>query len=345
MHKKTRKFINSINYFRGITIFIIVMGHMYGVSGFNVEANPLNKIFANIVTGGTSLFVFISGFMFHYVFYKKFNYKIFLKKKFENVVLPYLIMTTPIIFLRIFLDNKHIEMGVNKGEAIFWMYIRGMGMSSYWYIPFAVLLFIASPIYLKFIKLENKKQIIIMISMGILSGFIHRNNMNPLHSLVYFSPVYMLGIWYSINYNAINKRLKGKEIELTIGVLFFTYYQTFIDLHMGTYSKPFFEYRGIDMAFYQKIFLIFLFMTFFYRFEEKELKLYRLMAKYSFAIFFVHGYFSYFGYKIKDMYGLDGEYGILMLLFITTVVCLLSIGVAVIIKKFFGKNSRKIIGA
>lgn len=340
-----KKFINSINYFRGITILLIVMGHMYGLAGFDVKGSTFNKMFANFVTGGTSLFVFISGFMFHYIFYKKFEYKTFMKKKFQNVILPYFIMTTFIIYFRIFLDEKHLEMGESPLNAVLNYYYKGSAMSSYWYIPFVLLLFAISPIYLKFIKLENKKQIILIIIGFIMSGFIHRNNMSPIQSLIYFSPVYMLGIWYSMNWNVINEKMAKKEWIFLIGVIFFTYWQTFIDGHIGTYSKPFFEYRGIDFAFYQKICLIFTMMIFFYRFEERKIKSLKIIADYSFAIFFIHGYFSYFGYKIKDQFAIDSNYGVGMLILTTLLATIFSMVIAYFVKKIFKKHSRKLIGA
>ena len=340
-----KKVINSINYFRGVTIILIVMGHMYGVAGFDVNENIFNRFFSNFITGGTSLFVFISGFMFHYVFYKKFDYKVFMEKKFQNVISPYLVMATPIILLRVFLDKIYLNTGDSSTEAIFTYYYKGSAMSSYWYIPFVLLLFLVSPIYLKFIKLENKKQIIVIAIGFVVSGFIHRNNMSPIQSLVYFSPIYMLGIWYSMNWDLINKKLMKKEWIFLLGVLFFTYWQTIIDGHIGTYSKPFFEYRGIDFAFYQKVCLIFAMMIFFCRFENKKIKSLKIIADYSFAIFFIHGYFSYFGYKIKDKLAITTTNGVGMLILATLGAIAFSMIITYFVKRILKKQSRKFIGA
>jgi len=51
--------LNSFDYFRAIAILIIVTGHSY--QPWVIDTFP-EKIVGNLITGGTSLFVFISGF-------------------------------------------------------------------------------------------------------------------------------------------------------------------------------------------------------------------------------------------------------------------------------------------
>ena len=48
----------------------------------------------NVLTGGTALFVFISGFMFHHVFFDSFKYQKFVMAKVKNVLVPYLILAS-----------------------------------------------------------------------------------------------------------------------------------------------------------------------------------------------------------------------------------------------------------
>ena len=80
----------SFDCFRGIAILFIVTGHSFGpwyIDHFG------EKVLANLIAGGTTLFVFISGFFFHHIFYESFNLKEFLVKKAKNVFIPYLILT------------------------------------------------------------------------------------------------------------------------------------------------------------------------------------------------------------------------------------------------------------
>ena len=57
-------FLTSFAYYRGIAIVLIVIGHCYGLSGWTFASYP-ERVLANILTGSTVLFVFISGFLFH----------------------------------------------------------------------------------------------------------------------------------------------------------------------------------------------------------------------------------------------------------------------------------------
>ena len=85
-------YVNSINYFRGISVIFIVFGHSLGLADFTYDSIAGNTLF-NITKGGTSFFVFISGFLFHHIFYEKFKFKGFIIKKIKYVLLPYLILS------------------------------------------------------------------------------------------------------------------------------------------------------------------------------------------------------------------------------------------------------------
>jgi len=66
--------LRSFEYFRAVAIVLIVIGHTYDISGWQIDSFG-DRVLANLISGGTSLFVFISGFLFHHVFYPKFVYR------------------------------------------------------------------------------------------------------------------------------------------------------------------------------------------------------------------------------------------------------------------------------
>jgi probable poly-beta-1,6-N-acetyl-D-glucosamine export protein len=53
------------DYFRAIAIIMVVASHAYRPWLIDTFSE---KVFINLVVGGTIFFVFISGFFFHYVF-------------------------------------------------------------------------------------------------------------------------------------------------------------------------------------------------------------------------------------------------------------------------------------
>ena len=81
--EKKESYLNKINYFRGIAIIFIVFGHCdsFGITRFNENTTKLAEIIIPIVHGGTAFFVFISGFLFHYIYFQNFQLKLFLIKK------------------------------------------------------------------------------------------------------------------------------------------------------------------------------------------------------------------------------------------------------------------------
>ena len=65
-------YLNIINHFRAFEIIFIVLGHCSGLANFTFD-NAYSHTFENFILGGTTFFVFISGFLFHHVFYGKFK--------------------------------------------------------------------------------------------------------------------------------------------------------------------------------------------------------------------------------------------------------------------------------
>lgn len=97
--------VNSFNHFRAIAILFIIAGHSFGAVGM-VFDHLYELSIRNFIAGGTSLFVFISGFLFHHVFYPKFQYKKFLIQKCYNVLLPYLILGLYPVFFYVLIQKK-----------------------------------------------------------------------------------------------------------------------------------------------------------------------------------------------------------------------------------------------
>ena len=154
-----------------------------------------------------------------------------------------------------------------------------------------------------------------------------------------------MGIWSSINKEKIYEKLKGKEIWMAIGFLGLGYLQAVILDHPYNYQKIIFEYNGIDLTIYQKVFMIYFLMILLHRLEDKNIWVLDFMAKYSFAVFFIHGYLLMNGMELKKVLGLNFQSGILGLLTIAFAITMVSCFIASLIKRLLPKHSRKLIGA
>ena len=345
-------YLHSFSHFRGIAILFVVASHCYGFAGLKLDSLFENSI-GNIITGATGFFVFISGFMFHHVFYKTFNYKIFLTKKAHNILLPYVILGSIPIALAI-IDNTSRYGGfftatgtglLNESliPAIKY-YSTGRFLTAYWFIPFILICFLLAPLHVKFVSLSNKHQWLTIILLSLVSVIIHRplHSISPIHSLLYFTPIYLFGISSSLQYQKILLIMKGKEYWLLALAYSLALLQASLG-HKGNYYKAAFEWGGIDLMYFQKIVLCIFFMVWLNRFEHKRNAYLNTLASSSFAIFFIHPFILKFTpTAIIDNLRHDSwlNYGL-----IATGVTLIALLTAKLIQKLLPNHSRFIIGA
>ncbi|WP_373018192.1 acyltransferase [Thiomicrorhabdus sp.] len=348
--------IQAFDYFRAIAILIIVAGHTYG---YYWQRDALwEQIMSNLITGGTALFVFISGFFFHYVFYKRFDYADFLIKKTKFVFVPFLVLTVSLIVFGLLYgaDFTAYQEYFYKAPStltdyfellIFYLFTKGYALP-FWFIPFIMLIFIASPLFLFFIKRTQLQQSLIILITLIVSLLIHRpfDNINPVHSFFYFLPVYLIGIYVSQYRERVMERLQGKVMILLAIVLLLAVFQAVFLNNVGNFMKadPF-EYAGIDVILLQKIFLSLFFVALLSRYEDRESVLLKKLADMSFAIFFLHGVVIIFLRKLSfDEFMNSILPGPAFFIINFFVVLSITIAAAYAVKFVFKARSRYIIG-
>ncbi len=296
-------YLNSFNHFRSFSIVLIVAGHTYALAGWQVDT-LLERSIVNLITGGTFLFVFISGFLFHHVFYAKYEFKTFMRGKLRNVLVPYLILSTLPIIVQI-LDHKYVWGGFFKpagpgpaeaylipGLKFLW---TGAAVTAYWYIPFILWTFLLSPLHVHFIRSSTRKQLIVLGLLSVVSLFMHRPlaNIAVWQSVLYFAPVYLLGIFSSMNREVIYTTLKGKEWLLLSATVVLAGLQAVFGV-CGNYEKEALSYGGIDVMFIQKVIMCFMLMVFLKRFDTVNNRVIHSVAATSFAVFFLHPFVIHF---------------------------------------------------
>ncbi len=346
--------IVAFDYFRGIAILFIVMGHSVGPWAINSLSE---KILANLISGGTTLFVFISGFFFHHVFYGRMPYKKFMIKKMRNILAPYLIFSSIAIIYYSISPNAfpYADILVTSNMSAWYEYVKlvsvylwtGRIVTAYWYIAFIFMIFSLSPLFAQYIKLSVGARISIFLLLLMVSLFIHRPtlNLSPLHSLLYFIPIYMLGISCSINKREVTNFIEGKAIFLGILVVALAFLQAvFFEGFGGFHKEEIFSFEGLDIMLLQKIAMCFFFLSVLQKLEHKNIPPLKLLASSSFAIYFIHPW------ALKIL-GETEAFSALKLLtgfevFIITIVFALlsSLLVAYIFKCLLKRHSRYIIG-
>ena len=347
-------FLNSFNYFRGIAITVIVAGHCFNLADWRGDTMAKKLVFNLVAAGGSCLFVFISGFLFHHVFFQRFVYRKFLLAKIRNVLSPYLVMSVlPIAYFIWRRKSEHGGFFLPTGDGVIQAVVvpaikyvvTGAVFFPYWYIPFIMLMFVLSPLHIRFIHMSVRPKLALLLLLFAVSLLLHRpvDNLNPIQSLVYYMPIYLLGITCSNYKEWLYGKAKGKEIWgvlLVTGILFI---QTFVSDHTGNYNKRPFELAGIDWALAQKAVLCPTLMVFLHRFEDRNWKALSLLAMASFGIYFLHAWVLMIIYGLKDGKELGVPFFILWPVSSAFIVGA-SMGIAYIMKKVLRSYSRQVIG-
>ena len=145
-------FLNYINIFRAFAILMIVSSHTMLIG---MQSNIYFKISTGILANGTMLFIFIAGFLFKHLS-KNFDYKKYLLKKWQNVILPYLFTSIPGLLLCFYAQSytQNPFHDLNKFIQIPMLLTTGyIHNSPTWFIPLITLFFISSALLF---KLETK---------------------------------------------------------------------------------------------------------------------------------------------------------------------------------------------
>lgn len=352
--------LNQFDYFRAIAILIIVAGHcIYDVIKVDTF---FEKVLVNLIYGGTAFFVFISGFFFHHVFYKKFNYQAFMLKKVQNVVCPYIIITTIAMVLYLFthpyLNNwtakevAQASVSVYQTIVLYFEYLLFGGISAqFWYMPFIIIIFLMSPIFIGFIKLPRHLQWLTFSILFFNSILIWRpeTHLSPWHHVLYYTPIYLLGIICSIYRERFLSMIEGKAWLFGLSALTLAVIQVAFFGVVGHFEKsqPF-TFTGFDIMLIQEVLIGMSILAILQRYENKEISLLKILAAASFAIYFLHEFVKlvikgvFVRLNIWDNFSRMPES--VAWLFLVAVITLLSLASAWLVKKSFKTRSKYLVG-
>lgn len=348
-------YLQSIVRFRALAILFIVAHHIYPLAAVSREGF-LNEALRNLVTGGTTFFVFISGYMFHHVFYHGFDFPKFLSAKIRFILMPYLSLsifylswattTDAVIFLKPF----SVSQGDGFVEYIrFWVQVIFYGKASvaFWYVPFAMLLFSTSPFHFRYLGMSKSKQLVIFLVATLMALLAHRPtfNLSAIHALVSFTPAYLLGMVCSQNRSKIlslSDILLPATLFLGLSILLF---QTQSG-HIGNYHKGLFTFAGVDFAMLQKLCLCIGLLLLFEKCSGFETKFIGWISATSFTTYFLHVWFFRGFMRLKrsgDLNLTTSMPWVDLALWAILIATLCGV-IASVAKKLLHKNSRYFLG-
>lgn len=293
--------LRYVNNFRGFAILIIVIGHT--LESLTWKNNFSLQTFTTVISqNGSVYFVFIAGFLFQHLS-KKYKYKDYLLKKFKNVVLPYILVSIPAIFLcisrNLFGSNVpswfRIEfLHLSFLQKIFVLYLTGHHLFTFWFIPMIAIFYVLSPLFIWI----NENPIFYTV-IPLLLMITLQVNRTPddevIHAFLHFISVYIIGMFCSCYREKVFLYVKKFWIILAVICIALLVLESSFRILSGSS-----EMMSINTL--SKVILCILFTYFLYHFDARmpdfvhcQLK---HLAELSFGIYFLHGYF--------DMLYLDG---------------------------------------
>ncbi len=351
-HQETVR-INAFDYFRAVAILVIVAGHTFPPWDIDTVAE---RALANLIAGGTSLFVFISGFFLHSHFHGRTGPAAFVAGKLRTVIAPYVLMATAGFIVQGYVLGAfpHVDALVPPPPGPLhdvWLWgdylLTGRIFVAYWYIPFIAILFALTRQFYAYIDLSPTTRWTVMAVWFLAAMVIQRSalDLSPLHAALYFVPIYMAGINYSMHRTGIDRFIRAKTVPLGALAVVLALTQALTTTELGNLEKPtLLAYNGIDISTVQKMALCLFCVAVLNRFETARLPVLKLLASASFAIFFIHPWVI----LALNPKGLAGFYlflpGIAVWLVNFALATAISLALAVILKRLLGSRSRYVIG-
>lgn len=355
--KPKKQYFDSINYLRGFAILMIVWCHFRGIimghGGAKFDGFAwwiFNDFYCSILDGATSMFVFISGFLFHKIFYARgFEYRRFMISKVKKVFLPYFLIATCFLMWRVYSGHGSLS------DPNF-VYFGAYEYLAFWYVPFIMVMFAIAPLHIKFIECPERARVIILGVSLIFSMLLGRHNQNPFVSVLFWNSVYLFGIYCAVHWDFLkNLDSNGRICIFAVTVLYlalcasapgYAWLGDFgtRDIKLGI-NKISWVLPGKMMACVCLIYVFEWVQAHGWKILKKCLS---TLATYSFSIFFLHNFIwlNFDRNHHTRIFSPMNYYEIQLSAFAVTVAaCILCIMVAWPIKKLTGKYSRMIIGS
>ena len=351
------KFLSYILNLRGAAIFFVVGVHARG-NAADWESHPgshhfISSFFDSREGYGTVMFIFIGGFLFQYLTHHNFEFGKYIEKKFQYVILPYILISIPIIAFRIITNYDFaLPPGFNDHSVMyrfFYYLLTGLHLAPFWFISAIVLFYLSSPLFHALDHPKFYKYVFPLILLTCFFTYRSLNNANPFLSYLHYVPIYLLGMWTSFNREKIMAWARPLLYFLLIiyTILFISGITGWIPVSEKLSFEEILRERllvfNVDIL--KSITLLFIVMLLLYEFRNTKMGFLEILGEYSFGIFFVHCVFIYASRKILTSFFGPIDFSLLTYFTFFAFVLLTSTATVYFIKKLTGRYSRNLIGS
>jgi surface polysaccharide O-acyltransferase-like enzyme len=332
-------FVSYVHSLRGVAILLVIAAHC--AAGFHWERSPESRrVLESMFTNGTAVFVLIAGFLFQHLS-AKYRYGDYLKSKFKNVILPYLILSVPAIIYYEVVHWNSADSAFHVAARLVIHYCDGRCVDGYWFIPMIGFFYVIAPLLIWWDR-RPKAYWLLPVFLGI-SLCVPRGGV-LVTDWVHFFSVYLLGMFcsrYREQVFVVTGRLIPLLLALVIGC---TVAASLRVAPVGAFNLV------------QKLALSFLLLYWLRRYDRSLKPLFAYLATLSFGLYFIHPYVIEAFIKLPPliegqgflaaarMHSLpEGSLALFLAYFVT--LAFLSIVVVAIARRLFGSRSRMIVGS
>ena len=197
--KHENEYQQHIHVFRGVAIIFIVFAHT--IPSLNWSDWPLTgKLIDAIANQSSIFFFFIAGYLFQHLS-ARFSFPKYLKQKLKTVILPYVLLSIPALFVFTMLTQRtgmwswFYDLAIWQQVALFML--TGKHLAPLWFVPTITLFYLIAPLLI-WMDCKQPKGYWLIIPLLVLSTYLGRDGpYGPIDKAIYLFPVYLMGMAFS----------------------------------------------------------------------------------------------------------------------------------------------------
>lgn len=351
-------FLPYIHFLRGVAILYVISVHVRGFQSYWRSSPEVYRIFDTFSDpsegNGTTLFLFIGGFLFQHLTQKYFNFKKYLNQKFKVLIMPYLIISIPLILYRLNTNFESLFLPENFQDrpAVFQVLhflMTGSHLPPFWFISTIILFYFTAPLLHALDRDKFYKYIFPFILLACLFTYRPEHNANPFLSYLHFIPVYMLGMCASYYKDSIlsDDRRVFSVLLFVYGGLCVGEIGGWISLSRNLSFEDVLNQQILvfNIYLFKALILCFTLLMLFYHLRDKQIPILEQIGNYSFGLFFVHYFFISMSRKIFLLLHYSPDFSLLTYLIYFLGILMVSMAAVYAVKKATGRYSRYLIGS
>ena len=330
------RFLHHVNHMRGVAIVPVVTVHC--ISMFDWPAGSTVSALAPLFINVNIMFIFVSGYLFGHMA-DGLEPRSYLARRFSNIVVPYVLVSAPAILIYLmhlkahphlppeFLDHPPLYL-----TALF--LVTGAHLGPLWFIPVMVIFYLLS---FAFLRLADRRATFLALPFLLLvSELVGRpaDNLGTLQLALYFAPIYLLGMLFARHAERVDAALrKGLAPVVLVAVLAGA---ASVALPARGLPVPHLALKApICIAVYAALLAL----------PDRPIPALDLLARYAFAVFFLHGYLVALGRMLnwRAAHPVPGTVAVLVLA--TGAVLGASLALAGAAARAAGARSRLVLGS